>query len=367
MQVFISSVISGMEPYRDAAARAVRTLGHEPRMAEDYGALPDTPQRACLAGVRDADVVVLLLGDRYGHRQESGLSATHEEYREAKERRLVLAFVQEGVEREAAQEDFVHEVQDWNSGQYTAGFSTSEDLREAVTRDLHQLELSRAAGPVDEEEMLARAEEQVPTRHGFGQATLAVVVAGGPHQQVLRPAELEDENLGEALMREALFGSVRIFEPARGTNKRLEGHSLVVEQDRAWIRVDELGTVGVAQPAMNEDDRGHMELPVLIEEDIRDRIKQSLLFAGWVLDRVDPLRRLSDVVVVVALLGGSYLGWRTRVEHERNPSSGRVGMGGSERTVVKLSPARRNRAALTHDVMRMAEDLTVLLRREVRS
>ena len=93
MQVFISSVISGMEPYRNAAARAVRTLGHEPRMAEDYGASPDTPQRACLAGVRDADVVVLLLGARYGHPQESGLSATHEEYREAKERRPVLAFV----------------------------------------------------------------------------------------------------------------------------------------------------------------------------------------------------------------------------------------------------------------------------------
>jgi hypothetical protein len=110
-----------------------------------------------------------------------------------------------------------------------------------------------------------------------------------------------------------------------------------------------------------------MELPVLIEEDIRARIERGLLFAGWILDRIDPLRRLSDIVVVTALLGGSYLGWRTRAEHERNPSSGQVGMGRSERTVVKLSPARRNRAALTHDVARMAEDLTVVLRREVRS
>lgn len=366
MRIFISSVIGGMEPYREAAARAVRTLGHEPHMAEDYGASPDTPQRACLAGVRDADVVVLLLGDRYGHRQESGLAATHEEYREAKERRPVLAFVQEGVEREAAQEDFVREVQDWSSGQYTASFSTPEDLREAVTRDLHQLELSRAAGPVDEGEMLTRAEEQVPTGRGFRQVTLTVVVAGGPRQQVLRPAELEDEGLGEALMREALFGSMRIFDPARGTNKRLEGHSLVVEQDRAWIRIDELGTVSIALPSMNEGNWARMELPVLIEEDIRDRIEQGLLFTGWVLDRVDPLRRLSDTVVITALLGGSYLGWRTRAEHERNPSSGQVGMGGSERTVVKLSPARRNRAALTHDVTRMAEDLTVLLHRGMR-
>lgn len=350
---------------REAAARAVRTLGHEPRMAEDYGASPDTPQRACLTGVRDADVVVLLLGDRYGHRQESGLSATHEEYREAKERRPVLAFVQEGVERETAQENFVREVQDWSSGQYTASFSMPEDLREAATRGLHQLELSRAAGPVDEEEMLARAEASVPTARGFGEASLSLVVAGGPRQQVLRPAELEADDLSDVLMREALFGSNRILDPARGTNKRLEGHALLVEQDRASIRLDELGTVVVVQPARDEDGRAHMELPVLIEEDIRARIERELLFAGWILDRVDPLRRLSDVVVVTALLGGSYLGWRTRTEHERSPSSGQVGMGRSERTVVKLSPARRNRAALTHDVARMAEDLTVLLRREV--
>ncbi len=366
MQVFISSVISGMEPYRDAAARAVRTLGHEPRMAEDYGASPDTPQRACLAGVRDADVVVLLLGDRYGHRQESGLSATHEEYREAKERRPVLAFVQEEVEREAAQQDFVREVQDWSSGHYTASFSTPEDLREAVTRGLHQLELSRAAGPVDEEEMLARAEASAPATRGFGEASLSIVVAGGPRQQVLRPAELEVDDLGDTLMREALFGPNRILDPARGTNKQLEGHALLVEQDQASIQLDELGTVVVAQPARDEGGRAHMELPVLIEEDIRARIERGLLFAGWILDRVDPVRRLSDVVVVAALLGGGYLEWRTRAEHAAAPNTVQVGMGGSDRVVVRLSPARRNRAALTLDAARIAEDLTVLLRREVR-
>lgn len=367
MQVFISSVISGMEPYRNAAARAVRTLGHEPRMAEDYGASPDTPQRACLAGVRDADVVVLLLGARYGHRQESGLSATHEEYREAKERRPVLAFMQEGVEREAAQDAFVREVQNWSSGQYTASFSTPESLLEAVTRGLHQLELSRAAGPVDEEEMLTRAEANVATARGFGQAILSLVVAGGPRQQVLRPAELEADDLSDALMREALFGPNRVLDSARGTNKRLEGHALVLQQDWASIRLDELGTVAVVQPARDEGNRAYRELPVLIEEDIRVRIESGLLFAGWMFDCIDPVRRLSDVVVVAALLGGGYLGWRTRAEHAADPNTVQIAMGGrSERVVVRLSPARRNRAALTLDAARMAEDLTVLLRREVR-
>src|SRR2546423_4923474 len=94
MKVFISSVISGFEAYREAAAHAARILGHEVVRAEDFGASPDSPQRACLAAVRAADTVLLLLGARYGDPQPSGLSPTHEEYREAREIRSVLAFVQ---------------------------------------------------------------------------------------------------------------------------------------------------------------------------------------------------------------------------------------------------------------------------------
>ncbi len=367
MKVFVSSVIGGMEPYREAAAEAIRTLNHEPRMAEDYGALPSTPQETCLRGVRDADATVLLLGARYGAPQESGLSATHEEYREARQRRPVLAFVQENVERETPQDNFVHEVQNWTSGQYTDGFSTPDDLRLAVIQGLHQLELSLAVGPIDEDEMLVRAQGRVPAVHAYGQAALSVVVAGGPRQQVLRPAELEAESLSSTLMQEALFGATPILDRARGTNTQVEGNMLVVEQEQASISVDELGTVAITQPAMEAGSGDYRGLSVLIEETIRDRIEHGLLFAGWVLDRIDEPRRLSDVVVVAALLGAGYLGWRTRAEHVANPNivSGR--MAGSNREVVQLSPARRNRAALRFEATTMAEDLMVLLRREVRS
>jgi hypothetical protein len=52
MKVFISSVTTGMEGYRDAAARGIRALGHEVLRAEDYGASYESPQRKCLAGTR---------------------------------------------------------------------------------------------------------------------------------------------------------------------------------------------------------------------------------------------------------------------------------------------------------------------------
>jgi len=72
--------------------------------------------------VRWADVVVLLVGGRYGEPRLSGLSATHEEYREARERAPVLAFVQEGVERDPAQLEFLREVRAWTAGHITISF-----------------------------------------------------------------------------------------------------------------------------------------------------------------------------------------------------------------------------------------------------
>ena len=76
MKVFVSSLITGMESIRLAARKAVEILRHAPIMAEDLGAQPNSPQVACLTGLRQSDVVVLILGERYGAEQASGLSAT---------------------------------------------------------------------------------------------------------------------------------------------------------------------------------------------------------------------------------------------------------------------------------------------------
>jgi Domain of unknown function (DUF4062) len=150
MRVFISSVIGGFEAFRAAAAAAVASLGHEAITAETFEAGVSSPRVACLRGVREADVVILILGASYGTVQAvSGLSATHEEYRDAKDHRPVIAFIQEGIDREPAQAEFVREVQDWSGGLLRSGFRTTKELRDAVTKALHRFELSAAAAPVD--------------------------------------------------------------------------------------------------------------------------------------------------------------------------------------------------------------------------
>ena len=162
MKIFVSSLITGMEPFRAAAREAIIQLGHEPVMAEDFGAQPASPQIACLQGLRQSAATILILGADYGAKQPSGLSPTHEEYREAKDKRPVLAFVQDGVNRDLDQASFVNEVQAWDSGLFREGFSSPDQLRAKITLRLHEWEVATMAGPVDEQEMLQRALSLIP-------------------------------------------------------------------------------------------------------------------------------------------------------------------------------------------------------------
>jgi len=363
MKIFVSSVIRGLESYRDAASHAARALRHEVKRAEDFAASAATPQQACLAGVRWADVVVLLLGSRYGDRQRSGLAPTHEEYREARERCAVLVFIQQNANFEQEQLGFVSEVQNWSTGHFTATFSSPEELRDQVTAALRDLELARAVGPVDEAEMLSRAKALLPNdRQSLG-ARLILVVAGGPRQQVVRPRDLESQELEEFITREALFGSYRIFDRRRGTECEIRDEQLAIDQDKNSVLLDQLGTIRLVLSLEPQDDQRVGLAGVAIQEDVKECLQKALKFAGSLLDHVDPLRRISDIVIVAALQGA--LTWRTRAEHQRSPNSYSVRLL-ADAAVVHLTPARRHRAALIQDTGTLAEDLTVLLGRRLR-
>ena len=275
MKVFISSVISGFESHRDAAASAVEDLGYEVVRAEDFGAAASAPQEVCLAGVRKADLTILLLGRRYGAKQPSGLSATHEEYREAQGRQPVLVFVQERVDYEVPEAEFIREVREWETGSLTVGFATGDELRSAVTRGLHEHFVSAASGSVDERELLARAEEGVdaPNVSKFfgGEPEVVLSLAAGPRREVLRPSELEDTSLARELQQEALFGAHPLFAVEPGASARLRGDWLVLSQKRASVELNSAGDVVVRQSAVPAD-RGLIEIPALIEEDVRDSL-----------------------------------------------------------------------------------------------
>ncbi len=364
MKVFISSVITGMEQYRDAAAVAVRSLGHEVIRAEDFGASPETPQTTCLTGVRQADLVVLLLGTQYGAVQPSGLSATHEEYREAIERSPVLIMVERNVQRNSEQTEFLREVQDWRQGQYTEPFGDADELRDAVVGALHRVELAQATGPVDAEEMLQRALSLMPQERHVSGNGLALVVTGGPLQPILRPAQLEEAVLRERLLQEALFGEASVLDTREGTDTRIVDDALILEQQSHSLKVNEQGSIGITIGLIGPD----VGMSVVIEEEVRDGIKRCLKYAVWLLDLIDRTNRLTHCAVAAAIVGGSFLAWRTREEHAQSPNQVTMsGLGGDRPQPVNLSPPHRTRSALRLDPGGLAEDLTVLLRRRWRT
>lgn len=371
MKVFISSLIAGFGPERAAVRRAVTTLRYEPVMAEDFGAQPHSPQIACLQGLRGSDAVVLVLGERYGVVPHgSTISATHQEYREARGTKPVIAFVQEGVTAEPEQVAFIDEVQAWEGGLFRGAFSTPDELHDGVIRALHDFTLTNAVGPIDEQEMIARATALLPPEHRnhAASAFLDVAVAGGPLQRILRPAELEAATLAEHIQQSALFGEHRLMDRTQGSETRLIESDLVVRQDGgASIRLTEQGAIAIRtpldEPLSTRRGMGGMGgMMVIVEEDVQQRLATALAFAAAVLERVDPTQRLTRLAISARIAGAEYRAWRTRAENAASPNSVQIGhTGDRERAPVVLTVSR---AALRLDRTHLVEDVLVPLRRQ---
>jgi hypothetical protein len=372
MKIFISSVISGLEPFREAAKSAITTLRHEPVMAEDLGAQPNSPQIACLKGVRSSDLVILLLGECYGFPQGSSrVSPTHEEYLEARDTKPILVFVQDGGVREPKQSKFVAEVQAWQSGHFRDAFETPEQLKDLVSRAIHDYQLAHAAGPLDVAALIQTAVEMLPRPHRgshSGPSMLNVAFVGGPFQRVLRPAQLEDPALARALHQQALFGEHSVFNSAKGMESGIDGAALVLSQDRgSRIQLDEHGSLLICLPLERSEARGRSSFGgglAIIEEIVVRQLIAAIAYADWLLEKIDPTQRLTQVAVAASIDAADFLGWRTQAEDDASPGSGQMRMGRDE----DLAPISldRKRAALRYEARTLAEDLMVPLRRQRR-
>ncbi len=369
MKIFVSSLISGFEPERAATRSAIQSLGHEPVMAEDFGAKPASPQVACLQGLRSADLVILILGERYGVIPSgSQVSPTHEEYLEARNSKEILLFVQEGVEPDQTQNSLLREVQAWQGGLFRAGFRTPEQLRNAVTHAIHKFELAHAAAPLDVSDLRVTAEAMLSgrLRHGSqGPPRLRFALAAGPKQQVLRPAELETETLSDDLQQQATFVSPKLFDKSIGVDTRMDGNVLVIEQaNGASLHLSEEGSVTIGLPlertAPNSRAFGGIVLG-LVEESVLRELANAIAFADWVLDKIDSTQRVTHVALAARIEASDFMVWRTQAEQDASPNSGIVRMNSVPDKPVCVD---RPRGALKFDARRLAEDLLVPLRRQ---
>ena len=308
MKVFISSVISGFEEFRDAAAVGIAALGHEVIRAEEFASTDAAPRVACLEGVRRSDLVVLLLGARYGERlPPHSLAPTHEEYLEARSEKPILVFVEAGAEFDESQMNFVDEVQTWDQGRFRVQFSSATDLQAKVTRAIHEHELSVASTPVNTSELISIADQmlEMPDAgyHSSRGPQLRLALVGGPIRQILRPSEIEAEALRDEVSKLCLFGPGAILDMSSGTQITNSDDSLILRQENGSLfRLNESGHIAVST---NLQTAGH-GLPVIIEEYVQDKFRSIFGVVSSVLDHIDSSNRLSRLVLSTKIEGADY-------------------------------------------------------------
>ena len=124
------------------------------------------------------------------------------------------------------------------------------------------------------------------------------------------------------------------------------------------------GTSGSARPGRDAGGGASAisgGIAAVIDEDVRDRVADGIHYAGWLLNRIDPTHRLRRVGLACRLDGIGYLPWRTRAEVAASPNRAALNLSGLES--ADSDPVVLARAALVFEEQRLAEDITVRLRR----
>lgn len=136
-RVFISSTMTDLADVRQSVANTVTDLGAQPVMFELLGARTDDSRQAYTSEVRRSHIHLGILSRRYGDKLESGYSATHEEYEEArKHRKEILLFLDDDVsdaERDGHLNTWLRELYKFH---VLRKYSGVEDLTQWVTASL---------------------------------------------------------------------------------------------------------------------------------------------------------------------------------------------------------------------------------------
>ena len=360
MKVFVSSVIAGYEEFRIAATTAAESLGTKVIKAEEFEARGDTPRVACLRAVREADIVIMLLGSRYGAIQQSGISATHEEFREAKMSSEILAFVESAVEQEPNQKIFISEVQDWVSGVYTNNFANVEELRNVITRSLHNKLMEASSIRADADELLAKCKNAIDGSANCGDSnelTLAVAVSSALVQPILRPSQLDSAHLEDLIYYEALDRRHHIFDRGERTSKEIIASTLILKQETRRISLSSDGTVLLLIPINFSSHR-----MLIIEENLLDILTRCLFCISSILDRIDEMENISQLCIAIQILNADHVGWKTQSEYASDPNRYQIKSFHNGDEIVSLNPPIRSRSEFKRKARDLAEDFTAILR-----
>lgn len=289
-KVFVSSVMQGFTDQRLAAKSAIELLRLQPVMAEDFGAKPHSSQRVCLEGVKGSDILVLILGRRYGFVAQSGKAVTEEEFDCARARGLpVLVFV-ERVQMEHEQEDFVRRLKSYEEGYHVSFFASPDQLKDSVVQALND-QLDRGMSPsLDASGARANLDRHYwgakrPDRYETG---LGAVVFPARQQQYISAITLGQQRFQDTWLKEAMFGDARLFVSDHGILRGESDDSTIFSQSRdhglvASLQVHCDGTLTFTK-SLGQQGRSSLSLVrsmVIDEDEFRSALLAFLKYANW--------------------------------------------------------------------------------------
>lgn len=111
LKVFVSST-SDLPEWRRSAESALSGLNIEGLLYENWPSTPNHPLDECLLQINESNAYIVIFGENYGSITESGLSATHLEYRHAIKRGIpIFAYILNTPEKDTEQKVFIKEVE----------------------------------------------------------------------------------------------------------------------------------------------------------------------------------------------------------------------------------------------------------------
>ena len=366
-RVFVSSVIENYAQYRDAAVLGIRSAGCEPIRAEDFPAQAISPRTACLDGVRSADALVLILGERYGFVGPSGLSPTEEEYEEArKTHKPVLAFLQADVLHDPRQRSLVDRVQSYVDGHWRKTFHGSPELTELVKNAVAAADLAGAPFRGNQAATRITSELTRDPPNSADAALLRTVWTTLRDEEVIDPLDLDDDELKRTLLRLGHECDPPLFSYEHAKQSITEVSAIRVCQGAfhdwreaeylASVEVSIDGTLAVTQSAMGKQDRPGaidqiLSTHVIDPNVVRERLNQAWSFAASWWRYRDPFTRHDPLLYNLALYN---VGHRTFRSPPRQGESITLPFGSVDGPLIVFDSARKVSRA---DFNRSDEDL----------
>jgi hypothetical protein len=309
-RVFISSVMSGFEPYRKAARQGVLDASMKPILIEDFPSLDMSSRTACLDLVQSSDIYLAIVGDRSGS-SPLGKPVIEEEFDEARKRKLPRLLFIQSTSRDAETEALIRRLSDFVTGRFRTAFQTPDELRATIAAALRDLPNTN----MDKNDALL-VEKLLDTRSDESAALLRIVVVPERKDDVFDILDFDREELRRSIYQIAHSDKVRLFDFEQGpkTAEVKERELLIRQEDggggrriSVGLRLREDGAVIVDQTLDERTNGRHRSgFDFQIEEkDVTETIRAGLAFVDALYEQRDRGHRFGTFFYGAAVAGMS--------------------------------------------------------------